>query len=67
MLAYAGINVRCVVTGFLVKETCAVIDAPAFFVRSTVVDTPDTGKGEGRSAHGAGFQGYIKVATGEPL
>jgi hypothetical protein len=48
-------------------ETNAGIDRSAFRIGRAVVEPPDAGEGDGGCAHGAGLQGHVEVALGQPL
>lgn len=49
------------------KEPRAVVDRPAFFVLSAIVEAADAGKGDGGGAHGTGLKRHVKVATHQPF
>lgn len=54
-------------TGGLPEEAHAMFDCPHFFITCPKVKPPDTGKGNGPCAHGAGLEGHIEVAPAKSL
>ncbi len=55
------------VTGNRAEKAHTVLDTAALFVTSTKIEPADTGKGNGRRAHGARLQRDIQIAAGQAL
>lgn len=60
------IHLRPVVAGGLLEDARAVLHAAALGVVGSEIDPADAGEGDGLGAHGAGLQGDVKVAGGQP-
>ena len=49
------------------KEPWTMLYSAHLFVTCTKIDSPDAGKGNGTSTHGAGFQRDVQIAIDQPL